>query len=131
MSLSDEEREAIVFYKKQKARNTLDEAIGIAELGYWNAVLNRLYYACYYATTALLVHHGLSAHTHSGVIRLFGLQFIIKGLISKEQGKFYSRLFELRQIGDYDDFYSFSEQEVQPLIEPAIKFITTIESLLQ
>lgn len=41
MSLSNEERDAVVFYRIQKAKDTLNEAIGIAQLNYWNAVTNR------------------------------------------------------------------------------------------
>jgi hypothetical protein len=48
MSLTEEERNAIVFFRIQKSKETLNEAIGIANLKYWNAVSNRLYYACYY-----------------------------------------------------------------------------------
>ena len=70
MSLTDEERDAIVFYRIQKSKDTLNEAIGIAQLKYWNAVTNRLYYACYYITSALLIKNGHNAQTHSGVIRL-------------------------------------------------------------
>jgi uncharacterized protein (UPF0332 family) len=55
MSLTDDEREAIVSFRIQKAKDTLDEAEGIATLGYWNAVANRLYYACFYITSALLL----------------------------------------------------------------------------
>jgi hypothetical protein len=47
MSLSEEERNALVYYKVQKSKDTLTEAIGISQLCYWNAVANRLYYACY------------------------------------------------------------------------------------
>jgi len=47
MSLSDEERDAIVSLKIQKAKETLVQAEGIAGLGFWNAVVNHLYYACY------------------------------------------------------------------------------------
>ena len=32
------------------------------------------------------------------------MHFISKGLLSKEQGKAFSRLFEIRHSGDYDDF---------------------------
>ena len=131
MSLSDEERDAIVFYRIQKAKETWKEAEGIAKLGYWNAVINRLYYACYYLTSALLIHNGHSAQTHSGVIRLFGLNFIAKGIISKELSKFYSKLFELRQTGDYDDLYNLTEEEVQPLIGLAFKYIMELESLIK
>jgi uncharacterized protein (UPF0332 family) len=130
MSLSDEERKALVYYKIQKAKDTLSEAIGIAQLCYWNAVANRLYYACYYITTALLVYHGHSAQTHSGVIRLFGLNFVTEGVVTKEMARFYSKLFEMRQTGDYDDLYNLTEEDVKPLIELSKKYIDSIETLL-
>ncbi len=131
MSLSDEERDAIVYYRIQKANETLKEAEGIAQLGFWNAVANRLYYACYYVTTALLIYNGHTAQTHSGVIRLFGLNFVVTGKVSREQSKFYSKLFELRQTGDYDDLYYLTEEEVQPLIKAAFTYIKEIEMLLK
>jgi len=130
MSLTDEERDAIVFYRIQKANETLKEAEGIAQLGYWNAVINRLYYACYYITSALLVKNGHFAQTHSGVIKLFGLNFVVNGKVSKEQSRFYSKLFELRQTGDYDDLYDLSEDEVKPLVALARVYIENIELLL-
>ena len=34
-----------------------------------------------------------------GVIRLLGLHFVSTGIISKDLGRFYSKLFELRQSG--------------------------------
>ena len=131
MNLTDEEREAVVFYRIQKANETWKEAEGIAQLGYWNAVLNRLYYACYYMTSALLIYNGHTAQTHAGVIRLFGLNFVIKGLVSKEQSRFYSRLYELRQTGDYDDLYNLTEAEVRPLIVSARNYINEHELLLK
>ena len=82
-------------------------------------------------TSALLIHNGHSAQTHSGVIRLFGLNFIDKGIVSKELSKFYSKLFELRQTGDYDDLYNLTEEEVQPLIGLAFKYIMELESLIK
>jgi len=131
MSLSEEERNALVYFKIQKSKDTLTEAIGISQLSYWNAVANRLYYACYYITTALLVSQGHSAQTHSGVIRLFGLNFVTKGLVSKEIARFYSKLFEMRQTGDYDDLYNLTEEEVKPLIELSQKYIEEIEYLIK
>jgi uncharacterized protein (UPF0332 family) len=77
MSLSEEERNAIVAYRVEKANQTLNEARGISTLGYWNAVANRLYYSCYYITGALLIANNHSAQTHSGVIHLFGMYYII------------------------------------------------------
>ena len=130
MSLTEEERDAIVFYRIQKSKDTLTEAIGIAQLNYWNAVTNRLYYACYYMTSALLIKYGYNAQTHSGIIRLFGLHFVATGLVDKEHSKLYSKLFEMRQTGDYDDLFNLSEADIKPLIDPAIKYIIEIEKLI-
>jgi len=99
-------------------------------LGYWRTAANRLYYACYYAASALLIKNNLTAHTHAGVIGQLGLHFVAKGLISKEQGKLLKQLFELRQNGDYSDWFSIEEIDVKPLVEPAEKFIAEIENLI-
>ncbi|MDR2058337.1 MAG: HEPN domain-containing protein [Dysgonamonadaceae bacterium] len=37
--------------------------------------MNRLYYACYYAVTALLINSGIEAQTHAGVRRMLALHF--------------------------------------------------------
>jgi len=64
MTLSSDERDALVSYRINKALDTFAEAEGISSLGYWNAVANRLYYACYYATSALLIKNSFQAQTH-------------------------------------------------------------------
>ena len=90
--LSDEERKSVVEYRLQKAKDTLSEIKDITDLGYWRTAVNRLYYACYYAASSLLVKHGYSTHTHSGVINLLGMHFVSKEVISKEHGKFYGKI---------------------------------------
>ena len=130
MSLSDDERDAIVAFRIQKSKDTLNEAKGISTLGYWNAVANRLYYACYYLTSALLIKNKYAAQTHRGVIHLLGLHFIKKGLVSKDAGKFYSKLYELRQTGDYDDLFSLTEEDVKPMISIAQSYIEEIIQLM-
>lgn len=131
MSLTEEERFAIISFRTEKAFQTLKEAKGIATLKFWNAVANRLYYSCYYITGALLVANNLSAQTHNGVIHLLGLHFIKTGLISKDAGKLYSRLYEQRQTSDYDDLFYLNEEDVNPLIELAENYINELNSLIQ
>ena len=55
---------------------------------------------------------------------------VTKELISKEQGKFYKQLFNLRQSGDYDDWFYIDENDILPLVDPAEKFIAEIEKLI-
>jgi uncharacterized protein (UPF0332 family) len=130
MKLNEEERKAIVTLRLQKARDTLREAKGTISLHYWHTAVNRLYYACYYAASALLIQYEHPAQTHSGIINLLGMHFISKGIISKELGKFYATLFELRQTSDYSDWKSIEENDVKNLVQPAEEFINTLEKLI-
>jgi uncharacterized protein (UPF0332 family) len=130
MTLTSDERKAILALRIEKAQSTLKEAEGIARLGYWNAVANRLYYACYYISGALLIKHGFQAQTHKGIITLLGMHFIRGKLISPESGRLISRLFELRQTGDYDDLFSLTEEDVKPLISSAQAYIDELKKLI-
>lgn len=59
-----------------------------------------------------------------------GAQFIAKGFLDKGYGRLLSRLFDLRQSGDYDDLYNATEEEVFPYIERTAVFISDIEKLI-
>jgi uncharacterized protein (UPF0332 family) len=114
-----------------RARETLVEAELMAQAGHWNACVNRLYYACFYAVTALLLRHNLSASKHAGVRSLLNRHFVRTGTISSNLGMLYRDLFEGRQQGDYQDLVRFAEQAVRPWIPAAHNFVACIEALLQ
>ncbi len=130
MTLKFEDREALVAIRLKRAKEALDEAKGNIKMGFWRTSVNRLYYACYYAVSALLVKNGHSTRTHSGVIAMFGLHFVTKGIIPMEQGKLYKNLFEKRQSSDYDEWITIEEKDVIPFIAPVEQFINTIEKLI-
>ena len=46
--LTTEERDNLVKYKLERAKETWNEIVGIVDGGYWYAAANRMYYACYY-----------------------------------------------------------------------------------
>ncbi len=130
MRFTDDDREAIVSFRIQKAKDTFKEAEGISTLGYWNAVANRLYYACYYITSAMLIKNNFNTQTHRGIINLLGLHFITKGIVTKDAGRLYSKLFDLRQTGDYDDLFNLSEEDVKPLLPLVKQYIIEIQELI-
>jgi len=131
MTLGKEERDAIVAFRLQRAHETIAEAQGNIEMQYWHAAANRLYYACYYAVLGLLIKNGYSSRTHGGTFGLFGKHFVSTGIISKEQNKLFHNLFDLRQSGDYDDWFEVDEEAVKSFLAPAEKFIETIENLIR
>ena len=118
MSITAEERRAIVGFRIEKAFRALEQAQGVIVLKYWETIANRLYYAAYNAISALLIANGNTAQTHSGVIHLFGQQFIKTGVFPTEMGRLYHKLFTMRQTGDYDDTYGITEEDVLPFVEP-------------
>jgi uncharacterized protein (UPF0332 family) len=132
MTLSNDEREALVTHRIEKAKETLKNAEDNAlQLKAYAVAANRLYYAVYYAVSALLIKNRLVAHTHAGVKALFYNNFIKTNVFDKESAKFYSKIFELRQSSDYDDFFDLDKEDILPLIEPTKVFICEIERLLQ
>jgi uncharacterized protein (UPF0332 family) len=130
MGLTEEERKSLVDYKLEKAKETIAEIPILIENELWRNAANRLYYACFYAVSALLLKHGYIVRTHGGAKGLLGKHFILTNIISREQNKLYEKLFDLRQKGDYDDWIIVEESDIIPLLEPAEKFISEIENLI-
>jgi len=118
-------------YRLSKAVEAINDAKLLAENDSWNACINRLYYACYYAVSALLLKNGISTQTHTGLKTQFNLHFIKTGLIEKESGKLYADLMDWRQKGDYGDMFDFSKETVEPLIKPIEQFLKTITELVK
>ncbi|MES2704875.1 MAG: HEPN domain-containing protein [Bacteroidota bacterium] len=122
--------EDLVKYRLERSKQTIKEADVLIENKMWNAAVNRLYYACYYAVSSLLLRHGFQAKTHAGTRQLFALHFIDQGKVQVSTGRFYSKLFSKRQTGDYDDLVDYTESDVRVLLEPAKAMVNEIEDLL-
>lgn len=128
--LSEENVKALVSYRMSRAKETLEEVPHQRDMGFYNTAVNRLYYACYYASVALLIKNHIQASTHAGVKQMLGLHFVSKGLISRESNRSFSLLFERRHSSDYDDFAYATSEEVDELLPKAQAFILEIERLL-
>lgn len=109
-------------YRFARAKETLSEVPYLREQGYYSMAINRLYYACYYAASALMIKHRLYPTTHAGVKQMLGVHFVVTGKLSREQGRDFSILFERRHTSDYDDFAFSSEQDVVDLSKKGNRF---------
>lgn len=118
-------------YRIKSAKETLNAARILAENQLWNSAINRLYYSCFYAISALLYNHDIYVSSHAGLKHQFTLHFIKTGLIDKELGRVFVELFDWRQKGDYDDFQDFDREKTLPLFKPVEILIETIEILIK
>ena len=130
MSLTDEERAILVNLEYEKGKSFLVQAEKIAELGYWDMVANRLYYAVFHAVSALLIKNGHKVGTHKGVVLLFGQHYIKTGIFSINEGRLYSQLQTMREKADYVCTFQTSQEEIVPMLEPARIMIEKIGGIV-
>lgn len=115
MALTIDEKRAIIAYRIQKSDAAMLEARDNAVLKHWSLVANRLYYAVFHMASALMVDKGFTTKSHAGLICLLGQEFVVRGLLAKEDVRLASRLLNMRQAGDYDDMFDWGEEDVAPL----------------
>jgi uncharacterized protein (UPF0332 family) len=121
--MSTPSKQDIIRIKVAKAARTLLESEKLIEFNYANAAISRLYYACFYAATALLFSKDIFTKTHSGVKQMLGLHFIEPAILSRQSGIFYSNLFMKRLGSDYDDFAEIDLDLVKEYVANAKDFI--------
>jgi uncharacterized protein (UPF0332 family) len=130
-TLTQEQRISIVCYRIESAENTLAEVETHRANGFYDTAVNRLYYACYYAATAILIANGIEVKSHDGVRMNLGKYIVQEGILTPELGRYFSRLFSKRSTGDYDDFFNHSIETVDELMPDAKLFIQTIKDWIE
>lgn len=131
MSLTDEERRAIVLYRIEKAHAAMDDIRKVMPLELWSIIANRMYYALYYASSALLINDGHKVGTHKGVIALFYLNYVKEGPLTREDGTLFSNVFAFRHGSDYDDFIDATEEDVRRYLPRVESLVEKIVSLIK
>lgn len=127
--MTDEER-AVVEYRMERAKEAVEEAQILFNSGHINSYVNRLYYACFYSVSALLLCKGISTSKHSYLRSLLHREFVRNSLVPKELGKHFDLLFDSRQAGDYADLVEFKAYEVDGWLAQTEKFVSHAENLL-
>lgn len=129
--MTKEERKDIVAYRLGNAKNTLAEVKIHIENGFYNTAVNRMYYACFYAASALLIANEIQVKSHEGVRQQLGLHFVLTGKISKELGQFYSLLYSKRTAGDYEDFLTHDKETADLLYPRSMEFVSQLSTLIE
>lgn len=120
----------LIRYRLAKSDEVYKEAIDVAQMNHWNLAVNRLYYAIFHASTALLISTGNHTRTHAGTMRLIMLNYVKTRVLSQEEGNLISSLFNMRHTGDYDDLFDWRGDQIEPLMEPTKKLLKKIQALV-
>ncbi len=124
-------REEVIKYWIEKSMESLSAAEDDLRAGRFSFAVNRIYYACFYVTSASLLQKELKFKKHSGVKASFHKNFVKQGLVSADEGRFYDKLFEARQRGDYIEFVHFEKDQVEDWLKKAKKFVNKLKMLIE
>lgn len=128
----DDKKDALARYRIKQAEESLEEAkFLMAGKQSPRSVINRSYYSMFYAVSALLVYEPYSSSKHSGVLSYFNRRFVTGGIFSENLGRSINKAFELRQRGDYREYFELTYEQVEPYIPEAEVFINAVKNYLQ
>ncbi len=129
--MTPEELQILRAYRLEQAHAALEDAEFLL-LHHRSAlsVVNRAYYAMFYATLALLQDISPIPSKHTGIIGLFDTTFIRTGIFDKQRSKDLHRAFDLRQASDYKTISPITPEQAQEITQRARTFVETITLFL-
>lgn len=119
MTLDNTQKRIAIQLLIEKSDNNMEQAIKVADLGYWDLVANRTYYAVFHAISAMLFVDGISTGTHKGTSIQFGKYYVLTGIFSRQDGILYGQLQTMREKADYQNVFSLDEKVGRDLIQAA------------
>lgn len=123
-------KEEYIAYRLNKAEEVFEAAKILYDAAQWNSCINRLYYSCFYAASALLMRRDIGAKSHSGVIAKFSETAVVSGEMTSDEYRVYSKLLNWRTKGDYSDLFDFCKDDVDDVMQPTRIFIDKVKSLI-
>ena len=126
--MTDPDIAALIAYRMEQAKRTLRQAELLADASEWDGVINRAYYAMFYAALALLLTKGLGASKHSGVLALVDREFVRTGVMSAEMSRVLRQAFNARQKSDYSELKPATEERARAQESSASQMATTYSS---
>jgi uncharacterized protein (UPF0332 family) len=127
----EKKKHELARYRIKQAEESLEEARFLLSGNKSpRSIINRAYYAMFYAVLALFIYEPYSSSKHSGVLSYFNKHFIKGGIFNKDLGRSINKAFELRQRGDYREFMNLSLEQIEPFIEEAESFINAVKEYL-
>jgi uncharacterized protein (UPF0332 family) len=117
----------------QQAEETLADArilMDTGSEGSYRTIVNRAYYAAFYALLALLHTCGKTSKKHIGAITLFDTDFMKTGIFDKRLSQNLHKLFDLRMQDDYVSVKPVLRAEAEYAMTLSEEFIGAIRKYL-
>lgn len=126
-----EEIKQAIHLRLGQARETLEEADALREHGLWRGLINRSYYAMFYAVLALGVFRQVALTKHTQAIAFFDKEFVKTETFPRELSRSLHLGFDQRQVNDYGDIWTVSQEEAETIFSEARLFVESVEGYLK
>lgn len=106
----EDKRSALAKYRIKQAEESLAEARFLLSGNKSpRSVINRAYYAMFYAVLALFIYEPYSSSKHSSVLSYFNKRFIKEGIFDKELGRCFNKAL-IKTAGRLPGIYNFDRR---------------------
>jgi uncharacterized protein (UPF0332 family) len=123
-------KQDLIDYRMGRAHEALNDAGAALREERFNEASNRIYYATFYAASALLATRDLSSSRHSGVISLLHEHFVRPDTFPRSLAHHLAAAFDMRAESDYKDFAEPDPVRLREMLEQAGTFIEAVEKLM-
>jgi uncharacterized protein (UPF0332 family) len=129
--MKEDDISILVNYRMEQAKIAADDAKYLIDGNRSpQSIVNRSYYAMFYAVSALLQLTGNVPSKHSGTIALFDSEFVKKNIFPKELSKNLHKAFEQRQAFDYKIVEKLTEERARDIWLKSVEFVDAVQAYL-
>ena len=120
----------MILYRVKRAEETVAEVESHIKNSYLHTAVNRIYYGIFYIVSALSLQYNFQTKNHGQLMGWFNKEFIKTRKIEKKYSLIYRWAFNNRQSGDYNDFITFTKEEVEFQYQEMIEFIQRLKRII-
>ncbi|MFZ5501326.1 MAG: HEPN domain-containing protein, partial [Candidatus Micrarchaeota archaeon] len=129
--MKDEDVLVLIRLRLEQARTAIhDGEVLLREKCSPQSIINRSYYAMFYAALALLQSVGKAPSKHKGVLALFDTDFVQKGFLPRHLSRDIRMAFEARLEADYRSAQVVTHKEAKDFLDKAKTFVNAVTSFL-
>lgn len=117
-------------YRFSCAKENLEAAKMLIQVGQFKSSVNRSYYAVFHGLRSVTALDQFDSSKHSGIIAYFNRVYVKEGTFDRTISKLIDTCYRLREKADYQDFFLVSHEMAEEQLVKAENVINLIEPYL-
>lgn len=128
--MDEHEKLLLIKIRIEQSQSALSDAEFLLEGKRLSSAVNRVYYAVFYALSAIAIKEGYSTSKHAKLIGWFNKAFVHTGKVESKFGKLIYKVFANREKSDYEFLFSMTREDVVSSLEETKELLEKLKNLL-